>query len=177
MSIMASLGAAVGIMVGAVICVLWFRYANTDTKIKTEYDERQQIIRNNGYRLAFYTMLTVQVVLILLAIGGFELPMVTYAQHFVGIMAGATALGVYCIWKEVYWGLNNNIMRYTALFIFTILLNCIPIVGAVKSNTLIVDGKIGMASLNIMVMIMLTVIVVTLLIKKFAGGSGKEEEE
>lgn len=177
MSIMASLGAAVGIMVGAVICVLWFRYANTDKKIKTEYDERQQIIRNNGYRLGFYTILTVQVVLIILAMGGLELPMVTYAQHFVSIMAGATVLGVYCILKDVYWGLNNNIMRYTVLFIFTIILNCIPIVGAAKTGTLIVDGRMGMASLNIQVMIMLTAIVITLLIKKFTGGSGKEEEE
>ena len=177
MSIFASMGAAVGLLIGLIICVILFRYANTDKKIKTEYDERQQIVRYRAYRLAFYTIMVFEALVCIAGIGGFELPMVSYVQHFTGVMIGATVLGVYCIWHDVYWGLNNNKTRYMLIFVFTAILNCIPIIGAAKSGNLIIDGKLGMAALNIMVIAMLIVVVVTLLIKQIADKGGKGEEE
>ena len=51
------MGFIAGLIVGLVLVVIIFRIANTDKKIKSEYDERQLRIRGKAYKYAFYTML------------------------------------------------------------------------------------------------------------------------
>ena len=57
MNIYKSSGIAMGIALGLVICFIIFKYANNNHKVRTEYDERQRVIRNKGYKIAFYTAL------------------------------------------------------------------------------------------------------------------------
>ncbi len=177
MNIAAMVGVATGIGIGLIICVAWFIFANTNRKVKTEYDERQQAIRNVGYKYAFYTVLFYEVIMMILAIGRVELPIVPYAQHFTGIILGCIVLGLYCVIKDVYWGLNNNRKRYLVVFAFTIVLNLIPIIMPAMNGTLFEDGQIGMLALNIMVIIMLAILGVALLVKQIQEGSKKDEED
>ena len=62
------------------------------------------------------------------------------------------------------------------MFIIAIILNILPVLGAVKSGTLFENGKIGMPMLNIVVLIMMAVIYVLLLAKKIASGDADSKE-
>ena len=49
MSEKAAMGVVFGIMVGLVICVGLFKFANKDNKIKSQYDERQEKYRKSDF--------------------------------------------------------------------------------------------------------------------------------
>lgn len=175
MNIFKSTGVAVGLMVGLMIAVIIFKVANTNHKAKTEYDERQKEIRGKAYMYAFYTVVALECVMMIVDIGGVIYPFESYLLHFAAILAGCTVLCCYSIWHDVYWGLNNDPRRYSVIFIATALLNLIPIIGAVKSGTLMVNGKFTLPFMNIMVMIMLAIIGVVFFVKNMADSRREEE--
>ena len=70
MNIFKSTGVAVGLMVGLMIAVIIFKVANTNHKAKTEYDERQKEIRGKAYMYAFYTVVALECVMMIVDIGG-----------------------------------------------------------------------------------------------------------
>lgn len=175
MNVFKSAGVAVGLLVGLIIAVIIFKVVNTNHKVKTEYDERQREIRGKAYMYAFYTVLVCECVMMIIDIGGIKLPFESYLLHFASMLAGCIVLCCYSIWHDVYWGLNNDPRRYSVLFIFIILLNLIPIIGAVKSGTLMENGKFGLPFLNIMVIVMMAIIGIVFLAKNFADGQRGEE--
>ena len=79
-------GVAVGIFVGLIICAVLFRFANTNKKLKSEYDERQRAIRNLAYKYAFYTVMFYEVLMLVLGIGNVQIPAPAYAIHYFGII-------------------------------------------------------------------------------------------
>ena len=172
-----SAGFAIGIMVGLVIVVLLFKYANKDGRIRTEYDERQKTVRGKAYRFAFYAELFAQAVLMWVFMSGIKLPVEDYALLFIAVIFGCLVLATYCIWNDVYWGLNNDRKRYHIIFIIAIILNIIPVAGAVRTGTLFENGKLGMPMLNIVVLVMIAYIYLLLLVKKIFGGKADGEEE
>ena len=99
----ASIGFVIGLMIAAVLIVVLFKYANRDGKIKSEYDERQKVVRGKAYKYAFYTVLIYQIIVTILTECGIGLHMESYAQSFIGILFGCLTLGCYCIWNDVYW--------------------------------------------------------------------------
>ncbi|MBQ8031551.1 MAG: hypothetical protein IJ260_08515 [Butyrivibrio sp.] len=177
MKLGASVGITVGIIVGLVIAFALLKVANTNHRMKTDYDERQQLIRGKGYMYAFYTILFYEVIMMIIDIGEFNLPIESYAVHCVGLILGVIVLGVYCIWNDVYWGLNNNKKSYYIIFAVCIIFNLIPIIGQARTGTLIQDGKIGLPILNIMVLIMMAVLGIEFIIKKLIGKNSPEEED
>ena len=56
MNVFKSAGFVIGIVIGLIACVVLFKISNTNHKSKTEYDERQQVIRGKAYRYAFYVL-------------------------------------------------------------------------------------------------------------------------
>ena len=44
----ASIGLAVGIIVGLIICVLLAKFGNKDGAVKSKYDERQEAVRGKA---------------------------------------------------------------------------------------------------------------------------------
>ena len=113
--------------------------------------------------------------MMIIDIGGISFPFENYLLHFASILAGYIVLCCYSIWHDVYWGLNNDPRRYSLIFIFTGILNLIPIIGAVKSGTLMENGKFGLPFMNILVMIMLIAIGICFLVKHIADSSEEEE--
>ena len=69
-------------------------------------------------------------------------------------------LSGYCIWKDAYWGLNNNRRRYGIILIIGGLLNVIPVVAELTART----GD-TFPYVNLLVCIMLTVVGMELLLK------------
>ena len=161
-SIMKSAGLAVGIVVGLVVAVALILISNNNRKVRTEYDERQLRVRGDAYRYAFYSVIICEVILLVLAYGEFTLPVPEYVLHFGGILIGCLVLCTHCIWKDAYWGLNNNRRRYGIILVVAGLLNAIPLYGALSHRT-----TLDFPYVNLLTCIMLLVVGVELLLKQF----------
>ncbi|MBR5765329.1 MAG: hypothetical protein IKX95_00970 [Lachnospiraceae bacterium] len=170
-----ALGFVTGLMIAVILLVFIFKYVNKDHKLKTEYDERQKAVRGKAYKYAFYTELAAQAVVMWLLMAEIELPIENYALLFTAMMVGCTVLAVYCVWNDVYWGLNSNRKRYNGILIAAVILNALPVVANAMAGTLTENGKIGMPLLNIVVLVMMAIIFVEFLIKK--GWDEKADEE
>ena len=109
---------------------------------------------------AFYTVLICEVILFILAFGEFSLPVPEYVLHFAGILIGCLVLSGYCIWKDAYWGLNNNRKRYGIILVVAGLLNAIPLLGGLSHS-----DSFDFPYVNLMVCIMLLVVGLELLLK------------
>ena len=157
----ASIGLALGIIVGLIICVLLAKFGNKDGAVKSKYDERQEAVRGKAYRYAFYSVMIYEALMLVLEIGQITLPLPSYILHFAGIIVGCIVLAGYCIWKDVYWGLNNNRKRYAIIFLVCAALNAIPVVFTILGKT-----AFDAAWLNALVLIMLAIVGIELLIKE-----------
>lgn len=168
MNIFASTGVAVGILVGLIVAVIVVKFANTNHKFTTEYDERQKELRGRGYMFGFYAIVIYECVMLVLGIGKIPLPVDDYLIHFGGILTGVTVLCVYCIWKGIYFGLNNDRKRYAVVFVVITALNAVPVIRAAADGTLVKDGQFSLEFLNLMILVMVAVIGVTLLVRSAA---------
>ena len=62
-----SAGLAIGLFVGLIICVVIFKYWNKDGKIKTQYDEMQELVRGRAYKYAFWTLVAFEAIMCILS--------------------------------------------------------------------------------------------------------------
>ncbi len=170
-----SMGFIVGLMISAVLVVIIFKISNKDGRLRTEYDERQLAVRGKAYMYAFYTGGLAEALIMCLLMTGIELPLEPYALVFAGIIAACTVLGGYCIWNDVYWGLNNNHKRYNIILAVALVLNILPVAGALYTGTLLENGKFGLPFLNLAVLMMFAVLFVLWLLKGLFAS--KEERD
>ena len=170
-----SLGFVIGLMIAAVLIVFIFKFANKDGKVKTEYDERQKAVRGKAYKYAFYTEVFAQAILMCLFMSDIEIPVQNYVLIFIGIILGCMVLATYCIWNDVYWGLNNDHRKYHIVFIVALIFNILPVFFNAIGGSLMEDGKLGMPALNIVVIFMMVIIYAELLFKKIREKASDEE--
>ena len=168
-------GVLAGIAIGAVVVVIILAICNKNRKLKTEYDERQKIIRGNGYRFGFYAMTGWAVVNMLLSFAGIELPMEGAVIAFSYIFIGALADVLYCIFHDAYWGLNNNKRRYLISFLAIAVLNLFISFGAYRNGSLIVDGKLGATGTNLFVAVLFLLIGLAMIIQSFRDKTPAED--
>ncbi|MBR5338401.1 MAG: hypothetical protein IK152_10500 [Lachnospiraceae bacterium] len=170
---------AIGICIGLIFCVIIFRFANRNKKLKSEYDERQLQIRGRSYMFAFYAVVIYEALMTCLSIGGIlkSLPVEEYVFHACSIYVGAIVLCVHSVWNGAYWGLNNNIRRYVGIFIALFILNLFPIVGVLANGVKTVDGYIDFPFINLACTIMLVVLAITLLIRRRMDSKAEGQEE
>ena len=166
-----SAGMAVGILIGLIIAVALILIANNNRKFKTEYDERQLRVRGDAYRYAFYSVVIYEVIVFIIEIGGFHLPIENYVIHFAGIILGVLVLSTYCIWKDAYWGLNNNRRRYGIILVVAGLLNAFPVVMALRSGS-----EDSFPQVNLLTTVMLLAVGAELLIKHLMEKRAEQAE-
>ncbi len=171
-----SAGMAMGLMVGLVIAVILLKVANKDHKLKTQYDERQELVKGKGYKYSFYTMMCVEVVLMLLDMAGISFPIESYLIHTCTLLLGCLVLCVHSIWNGAYWGLNNNHKRYAIIIVVAVILNIIPVAAAIAHNSLSGTGIDSIPILNIIVLVWMAMIGIAALAKKIIDGKAAEEE-
>lgn len=167
-----SAGITIGILIGLILAVALILIANNNRKFKTEYDERQLRVRGDAYRYAFYSVIICEVILLILAIGEFTLPIPEYVLHFGGILIGCLVLSGYCIWKDAYWGLNNNRKRYGIILVVAGLLNALPLYMALSTGS----GS-DFPYVNLLTCIMLLVVGIELLLKHFLDQHSENAED
>ena len=95
----AGIGFVFGLMFAAVICVILFKFANSDRRIKSEYDERQEVIRNKGYKYSFYTMTFLEAAMMILSLSEATFPIASYLVHLGIILIAMMVYCIYCIFN------------------------------------------------------------------------------
>ena len=176
MNIYKSIGVVSGIMIGLIICVILFKFANRDHKAKTEYDERQQEIRGKGYQTAFYAAMILEAVMTVLYFGNLPLPFEPYMAHAAVIFISSTVLACYLVWHGAYWGLNNDRRRYYIVLSVTVILNALPVIMTAVSGGLMEDGKFSSVCINLLVLVMLAMIGIVMLLRDYLDKKEAEEE-
>jgi hypothetical protein len=171
-----SAGAAIGLMVGLVIAVILIKVANKDHRVKSQYDERQELIKGQGYKYSFYTMMALEVIVMLIEMSGIELPVENYLVHTTAILIGCLVLCIHSIWNDVYWGLNNDHKRYTIIIVIAVILNLIPLVASIARGSFTTKGFDSIPVLNLLVLIWMAIIGLAALVKKFVSARNVEED-
>ena len=169
-----SVALAVGVLVGLVIAVILLRYMNKDRKVRTEYDEMQKIIRNQGYKYGFYTILIFEAILCLIP-SFVRIPAEPIIVHFLPIFLGVTVHASYCIWKDAYVGLNTNLNRYPAVAVIASLINFLSFFMAWKNGSLVVDGILQAPFVNLLCALMFAILGIVGLLRKTTEREAEEE--
>ena len=111
-------------------------------------------------------------VLFILAFGEFTLPVSAYILHYAGILAGIIVLSGYCIWKDAYWGLNNNRKSYGIILVIAGLLNAFPLFSRLTSPDLS-----DFPYINTLTCVMLLVVGIELLLKHMIDRRADKAED
>jgi len=171
-----TIGLICGIVFGLILALLIAKYANTDGKCKTEYDERQKIVRGDAYKYAFWTLIVSLGVLTLVDLA-MDIKIQFSIISFVLIILAILVLSVYCIFKGAYWGQNSNKKRYIIVLIAGGLLNFFVAVAAIVNGEMLIDGKMQPQFLNLLCGVLMTIVGVAIAINSRQSGEEEQSEE
>ena len=87
-------------------------------------------------------------------------------------LTATRSLSGYCIWKDAYWGLNNNRKRYGIILVVAGLLNALPLYMALSTGSVS-----DFPYVNLLTCIMLLVVGIELLLKHFLDQRAENAEE
>lgn len=156
----------IGMLVGIIICIVVLIISNNNRKVMTEYDERQNRVRGEAYKISFYVVLILLVAGMLIELADVSLPVAQSVVYVFICIVGIAVNTCYCIWHEVYWGLNNNVRRYVVAMIFIGILNFLLAGLAWKRGHLIENGKLEFAGINLLCGILFVIIAIVGILKK-----------
>jgi len=170
-------GAAVGVAIGLVICVLVFRWFNKDKSVRTKYDEMQEQVRGKAYMYAFWAALICEALLALLAMGDVKLPFDGSTTHFLVIFITVMVQASYSIWNNAYKGMNTNVSRFAVFCVIISIFNFVPAIIAIASGNMLVDGQLQFPFINLLCGLMFVIIGLEILIKRIVDKTAPNEEE
>lgn len=120
----------IGGLIGAIIGLLIVKLCNKNGKLKSEYDERQELIRMKGYKYAFIGSWVMLGLYVLISYGGVELP---FGPITTIVVIGIASLMIhvsYAIWHDSYFGRNNNVKKFIIAFCVILIFN-VSTLGAI----------------------------------------------
>ncbi len=171
-----SAGVLTGIIIGAIICVILFRFMNRDKKILTKYDERQKAVRGTGYMYGFWGSMGAAALVMCLDVGGISFAN-RFSTDFFIIFVGILIQVSYCIWNDGYFGVDTDKKRLYIISIVAALCNLLGVIGNIKGGTFIVDGVLSDSATNLMCVILFLVIGIELMIKDSVDKRSETVEE
>lgn len=167
-----SLEHALGFMVGVIfvsafIVILMLVLTSRDKKIKRTYDERQEAIRGKGFKYAFYTVITLNMLYAIADIACERIPVESSVVAFIVTLCGVGVYAWYCILNDGYFAINEKkketIIALTAIGVFNL---AIGISSAVREG-FFEDGVLTYDCMNLVCGIFLLATIIVLLIKDF----------
>ena len=181
----------IGVIVGIIVTIaatillvtLFLKLGNKDKRMKTEYDERQKIVIGEGYKIAYWTLaaLLVLVQMYKTLAGSFgtdylaktDFGVIVFGMIILSIMVFC----VYCIFKGAYWGMNNNKKSYVIIIGGIGILNLIISVASIIRGDFVVDGVISGTAVNLMCAILMIVVLAAAGIKETIDKKNDSDEE
>ena len=164
---------ALGLMVGLMVAV-WV--LTRKARRSKHYDEMQQKIRADGYRLGFFTTLLMMVVLIFLT----ELGISRYISPAFGLltvmMVGVTVFALYCIRHEAFLSVGDKGKSYVMVFALVTVCNGAVALMRLLEGELLENGVVTLSSgAQLLMFAAFLPLLIALLIRQ--KQSGKEAEE
>lgn len=165
-------------LLGVFLGILLFTLPLKGRSAKRVYDERQELIRGRGYRLAFLTTAAYCGIMMILEISGVTVFMERAVELGIGALLGLCVHAVYCIRKDGYYGLNENIRKRFGIMTGLMVLNGLNIVFQIKGGGVFWDGGLTFHSLSVFLFLFLVIVLVSLTLRYAAlvkGGRNKED--
>lgn len=170
------MGLVVGIAIYVVLFVVILIVYRKFKKDGEHYDERQNLARGKGYKLSFMTILLLNFFYSFFVYGltkDFLSPqLAVIAIGFIGI----AVYTIYCIFTDAYLAVGQKPWRWTLLILFVIAGNTYAAIRG-SERGLIINGFATGASLNILIAITFSLILVAVIIKYFIDKKGADNEE
>ena len=155
---------ALGVLVGVLVGLL-MKAINRDGKIKTEYDERQKEARGKGYMYGFWAIIIANALLFTFS-NSFDMTVLGSTVYFIPILVGVIVQVTYCIFKDAYIGLNNNMTRFVIIMSIVTVFNLFVGVKAYLDGELIKQGTVSSAFVNVLCGGIFLILTIELGIKK-----------
>ncbi|MBR5377076.1 MAG: hypothetical protein IK139_07315 [Lachnospiraceae bacterium] len=168
-------GYAIGIVVGIVLTLFLIRIWNKDGKMKTRYDEMQEKTRGKAYMYGFWTIMSVEAVLVVIISSDIRMPFDQISLHIIPILIGITVQASYSIWNGAYMGMNTNIKRFAIISTAVALVNILCAAGAFAGGGMMKDGVFEFPIINLFIGVMFVIIAGECLIKNSMDRKVKED--
>jgi len=109
------LGFVCGIAISVLCTLFLIKWAKKGSLGKCRYDERQKLIRGEGYKYGFFTVLICD---LLYSLFYEEIQTFLKTEHimFLTILIGIAVYASYCIWNDGYYAMNENPRRIMVVF-------------------------------------------------------------
>lgn len=140
----------VGLCIGLVVVMLLMIVTKDDKSLELKYDERQMKERGTAFKLAFFTELVYTGFLCLCYMSGIHLPVAIEVLLFFGIILSMAVYVIYCIWKEAYIALNENVKKVNIAFVIIGIVNIFIGVMHCLTGTMIEDGILTFRCINLL---------------------------
>ena len=171
------LGMILGVVIAlAVLLILW---KAKGTSLKGKYDERQELVRGRGYKYAFFTIvILVFLYMIVDMLGITDMMPFTHSSLAIAILfIGVMVYAVYCIRNDAYFGIGQNRRTYCILLGFIIVLNLLSAVMNLRDEPF-EGGKLALGPcMQILCVITFGVVLISLLIKGREDGAEDDDDE
>ena len=172
-----NIGMAMGLIIGIIISLFVIKAFNKDGKMKTKYDEMQELVRGRAYKYAFWTFVFYEALLIIADCCNLDLRCSNYMLQFIGIIIAVMVHAIYSIWNDAYIGLNTNPKRFAIICVLIALLNLAIGIGSITRVGLLENGMIRDSLSNLLCGICFLVLAVVLFIKRSHDSAEEESEE
>ena len=170
------LGVIIGISVGVILAIFFLWWTKKDGRMRCKWDERQLLIRGNGYKYSFFTVI---ILLYLYTMIGSEIkgfPMDSQAACILIILVGAVINIVYCIWNGAYFSLNENRKRVLMVFALLGAVNLLIGIRHLVRGDAFTDGVLNGLNANLFCGILFVIIFVTLFLRMLIPEKDYDEE-
>ncbi len=144
-----------------------------------KYDERQQLLRGQAYKAAFWVLVAYMCANGLFVFGTDIVWADAMTSAFIGICIAATVFVVLCISRDAYFAINQKPGFYCRLFCALTLINLtIGIVNLLDTDRpLFADGMLSFRSMNFVVVGMFIAILTAIAVRHFRAKAGSGAEE
>lgn len=168
---------AASMVIAAVIGLVIIKVCNKNGKLKSDYDERQQIMIGKGYKWAMIVSWVLLAIFMALDMGGIVLPVADSFMFYTVIFVSLLVYSSCCLWTDAFFGLNNNRRMYAIVFFMFSLLFVGMTVAVVKADILVVDGILTANAIDIEGAVICAILSVELLVKNMIEKNKKDDEE
>ncbi|MCR5107253.1 MAG: hypothetical protein K6B28_03745 [Lachnospiraceae bacterium] len=165
-----------GLFIGILIVIVLIKTWNKDGRLKTQYDEMQEKARGLAYKYAFWTIVFVEAVMIVLMSFGIKLPFDNITVHIIPILIGTLVQASYSLWHNAYAGLNTNMKRFGIISIVIAGVNFLVALIAIFDGRMIVNGIFEFPLTNLICGFLFVIIGIESVIKNHLDNKDREED-
>lgn len=114
------------------LLIVFFIFTLKQSK-KSNYDERQELIRGRGYKYGFLTILSLDAIFLIL---NGQVKVSSLLMIMIPLFAGVWVFSMYTIWNSAYFALDQNKVKlFSWIFVIVGVMNCIKgIEGPIKKT-------------------------------------------